>query len=130
MNKILPIEECAFEPESTEIRCIECGKLTGIMGTCADVGFCAHCREQFIQGCMEDGTARTKAEVRFSEMVIGMIEGAGYKAKYVPRRVLHLSVDGRPACGIKGGPHPLTENKNEANCKRCVVNHNRKRAGA
>lgn len=117
----LIVEECAFEPESTEIRCVECDKPTGQMGTCRDIGFCAECREQFIQGCMDDGTTRPRAEARFSEMVIGMIEGSPYKAKYAPRRVLHLSVDSKPACGARGGPHPLTENKHEVNCKRCVL---------
>jgi hypothetical protein len=53
-------------------------------------------------------------------MVITMIEGKSYNAKYTRKRVLHLSVDGKPACGARGGPHPLTSNRDESNCKRCV----------
>lgn len=117
----LTVEECAFEPESAEIRCVECDKPTGEIGTCRDIGFCGECREKFIQGSMHDGATRKKAEAEFSAMMIGMIEGSPYKAKYAPRRVLHLSVNGSPACGVKGGPHPMTENKNEVNCKRCLA---------
>lgn len=109
----LTVEECAFEPQSTEIRCVECDKPTGAMGTCRDVGFCAECRAGYV-------AEESIGEAGFSEMLISMIEGRGYNAKYKPRRVLHLSADGKPICGVKGGPHPLTENKNEANCKRCV----------
>lgn len=105
------VEECAFEPESTEIRCVDCEKPTGVMGTCQDVGFCADCRASYVAQL---------GETEFSEMLITMIEGHGYKAKYQKRRVLHLSANGEPACGAKGGPHPLTENKAESNCKRCV----------
>lgn len=117
----LTVEECAFEPESAEIRCVECGKPTGLMGTCADVNYCDPCREGFIQGAMYDGATRQKAEAQVSAMLISIIEGSPYKAKYAPRRVLHLSIDGHPACGVRGGPHPMTEKKNEVNCKRCVV---------
>lgn len=121
----LSVEECAFEPESSEIRCVECDKPTGVMGTCRDIGFCMDCREGFIQEAVYDGATRKQAEARFSAMVISMIEGSPYKAKYAPRRVLHLSVDGRPACGVKGGPHPMSGNKNEVNCKRCLMNQRR-----
>lgn len=117
----LTVEECAFEPESAEIQCVECEKPTGLMGTCADVNFCNSCREEFIQEYMANGTTRPKAEARFSAMMISMIEDAPYKAEYARRRVLHLSSGASPACGVKGGPHPMTENKNEANCKRCVA---------
>ena len=115
------IEECAFEPESTEIRCVECEKPTGEMGTCRDVGFCAECRESYIAAGMAHGLSRTASETDFSEMLITMIEGRGYKAKYKTRRVLHLSVDGKPLCSVKGGPHPLTTNRDETNCKRCLA---------
>jgi hypothetical protein len=114
------VEECAFEPESTEIRCVDCDKPTGVMGTCQDVGFCASCKQEFIDGALADGASRTEAERRYSEMLIGMIEGKGYHAKYARKRVLHFSVGGKPACRAKGGPHPLTTNRNESNCKRCL----------
>ena len=110
----LTVEECAFEPESSEIRCVDCGKPTGEMGTCRDVGFCVECRAKYVE-------SDEVGQVAFSEMLISMIEGEGYNAKYKPRRVLHLSADGKPVCGVKGGPHPLTTNRNEANCKRCVI---------
>lgn len=106
------MNECAFEPDATEILCVDCGKSTGQMGTCQDVGFCDECRSIYIAG---------KGEAEFSEMLISMIEGTPYRAKYIPRRVLHLSRAGHPACGTKGGPHPLTTNKNEVNCKRCLT---------
>lgn len=115
MNRTpLTVEECAFEPESMEIRCVDCEKPTGVMGTCQDVGFCAECRA----GYTDDDSI---GEVGFSEMLISMIEHQSYNAKYKPRRVLHLSIDGKPVCGAKGGPHPLTVNRDEANCKRCVM---------
>lgn len=34
-------------------------------------------------------------------MLIGMIEGAPYKAKYAPRRVLHIQVDGKVVGNIR-----------------------------
>lgn len=114
IREIEPVQECAFEPESTEIRCVDCDKPTGQMGTCRDIGFCAECRAAYVN-------EPNIGEKGFSEMLIAMIEGKGYRAKYVARRVLHLSISGQPACGARGGPHPLTENKNEANCKRCVT---------
>lgn len=117
----LTVEECAFEPESVEIHCVECEKPTGEMGTCRDVGFCSACRENHIAAGVAEGLSREVSETRFSEMLITMIEGKGYNAKYKPRRVMHLSVNGKPACGVKGGPHPLTTDRNEANCKRCVI---------
>lgn len=117
----LSVEECAFEPESTQIRCIECGKPTGEIGTCQDVGFCAGCRADLIDAGIAEGMSPEASRAEFSAMLISMIEGKGYNAKYVKRRVLHLSVNGKPACSAKGGPHPLTENENEANCKRCVT---------
>lgn len=104
--------ECAFEPDSVEILCIDCGKPTGITGTCEDVGFCQPCRDTYI--------AAGITETEFSEMLISLIEDQGYKAKFHPHRVLHISLDGKPACGIQGGPHPLTTNTNESNCKRCL----------
>lgn len=113
--------ECAFEPDAVEVRCVECEKPTGLVGTCRDIGFCASCREDFIQGAVHDGRSRTKAEAEFSAMVISMIEGAPYKAKYARRRVLHIQVDGKPACSVKGGPHPMTTDPNESNCKRCLA---------
>lgn len=73
---------------------------------------------------MAHGTTRQQSEARYSAMVISMIEGASYKAKYARRRVLHPSVEGSPACGVKGGPHPMTKNKNEVNCKRCLARAN------
>ena len=108
-----PIEECAFEPESAEIRCVDCDKPTGVMGTCRDVGFCEDCRARY-----ESSDSIGKAG--FSEMLISMIEGEGYQAKYAPKRVLHFSVEGKPACNAGGGPHPLTTSRDESNCKRCL----------
>jgi hypothetical protein len=67
------VGECAFEPESTEIRCTDCDKPTGVMGTCRDVGFCAECRARY-----ESSDSIGKAG--FSEMLISMIEGEGYHA--------------------------------------------------
>lgn len=112
--------ECAFEPDAVPVLCVECEKPTGLMGTCRDVDYCASCKEEFIQGAIYDGATRAAAEKRFSAMIISMIEGAGYKAKYATRRVLHVSVGGKPACSARGGPHPLTTNPNESNCKRCL----------
>lgn len=120
INQIPQVEECAFEPDSIEVRCVECGKPTGTLGTCADIDFCAKCREDYVDVCMAEGMSVKAANVRLSEMLITMIEGQGYKSKYKPKRVLHLSVNDNPACGVQGGPHPLTTNINEANCKRCL----------
>jgi hypothetical protein len=113
--------ECAFEPDSIAVRCIECGKPTGLVGTCQEVDFCASCKAEFIEGAMHDGSTRTAAEARFSAMLIGMIEGSHYKAKYAPRRVLHIAVAGGTACRARGGPHPMTNNPSESNCKRCLA---------
>lgn len=112
--------DCAFEPDAAEIRCVECEKLTGLTGTCEDVGFCADCKEDFIQGAMHEGGTRAQAEAAFSATLVSLIEGAPFKTKFIPRRVLHVAVDGKPLCGAKGGPHPLTNNQNESNCKRCL----------
>jgi hypothetical protein len=112
-REILPVEECAFEPDSVEIRCVDCDKPTGVMGTCRDVDLCSECRASYVKAGF------SKAEV--SELLITMIEGRGYRAKFAHRRVLHLAIDGYPACGIKDGPHPMTTNRNETNCKRCVT---------
>jgi hypothetical protein len=114
MNYITtPIEECAFEPESAEICCVDCGKPTGVMGTCQDIGFCADCRASY-------ESEESIGKAGFSKMLISMIEGKSYNAKYARKRVLHVSVDGKPACNTRGGPHPLTTNRNESNCKRCL----------
>jgi hypothetical protein len=92
------------------------------MGTCTDIDFCASCKEEFIQGAMHDsGATRAQAGSQFSAMLISLIEGAPFKAKYVKHRALHIAVDGQPACGAKGGSHPLTTNPNESNCKRCLT---------
>ena len=113
--------ECAFEPDIVQIPCVECGKGTGQTGTCKDVGFCVTCREEFISAGVEAGRTRKESETSFSEMLVTMIEGRGYRSKFKPQqRVLHLSRHGSPFCGIKGGPHPLTANADEANCKRCL----------
>lgn len=112
--------DCAFEPDAVDVRCVECEKPTGLVGTCQEIDFCASCKEDFIQGAMHDRSTRTEAEAEFSAMLISMIEGAPFKAKYAKHRALHFSIDGKPACGAKGGPHPLTHNKNETNCKRCL----------
>jgi len=112
--------ECAFEPDAIEVRCVECGKPTGLMGTCQDVDFCAACKEDLITASMHDGLTRAEAEAEFSAILISQIEGVPYNVKYVRHRVLHVSIDNKPACGAKGGPHPLTTNKNESNCKRCL----------
>jgi hypothetical protein len=97
MRALHAIEECAFEPESAEIRCVDCGKPTGEMGTCQDVGFCAKCRTVYV-------SEPSIGEAGFSEMLIAMIEGRRYNSRYKPRRVLHLSVNGSPVCSVKGGP--------------------------
>lgn len=112
--------ECAFEPDITEIHCVECGKGTGQTGTCKDVGFCVACREGFITSHVAVGHTRREGETSFSEMLITMIEGRGYNSKFMPQRVLHVASDGKPLCGAKGGPHPITANCDESNCKRCL----------
>jgi hypothetical protein len=113
--------ECAFEPEVVEVLCADCEKPTGLMGTCNDLNFCASCKTDFIDVAVAVGATQAQAEAEYSEMLITLIEGAPYKAKYAPRRVMHFEVNGQPACGIKGGPHPMTTNRNETNCKRCAV---------
>lgn len=121
MSELTTSTECAFEPDAIDVRCIECEKPTGLMGTCRDINFCTSCREAFIQGYTYGGSTRVEAEAEFSAMLISMIEGAPYKAKYTPHRVLHFSIDGKPACSARGGPHPMTANSNESNCKRCIA---------
>jgi hypothetical protein len=112
--------ECAFEPDISEILCVECGKGTGQTGTCKDLGVCMACREDFISSGVAIGFTRREAEISFSEILITMIEGRGYNSKYKPRRVLHFARSGTPVCGIKGEPHPVTTNVSESNCKRCL----------
>ena len=91
------------------------------MGTCHEVDFCSSCRDEFIQGLIYDGATRAEAEARFSALLIGMIEGTlYYKAKYARHRVLHISIDNKPACRARGDPHPLTTIRDESNCKRCL----------
>jgi hypothetical protein len=115
--------ECAFEPDATPVLCADCEKPTGLMGTCTDIDFCATCKEGFIESAMYDsGVTRDEAGRRYSAMLIGLIEGRSYKAKYARRRrVLHFSVDDHPVCGARGGPHPMTTNRDESNCKRCLA---------
>jgi hypothetical protein len=98
------ITECAFEPDSVVIRCMDCNKPTGKTGTCKDVDLCTSCRADYIDAAMAHGDSRKAAEREVSAMIINAIEGGGFK----------------PACGIRGGPHPLTDNPNESNCKRCI----------
>lgn len=112
--------DCAFEPDAVEVRCVECERPTGLAGTCQEIDFCSSCREDFISGAVHDGMTRAQAEAEFSAMLISMIEDAPYKAKYVTKRVLHVAADGKPLCGARGGPHPLTTNPNDSNCKRCL----------
>jgi ribosomal protein S27E len=107
------IQECAFEPDSFEVRCMDCDRRTGVVGTCKDVALCPACRAGYI--------AAGFSELEVSEMIITLIEGRGYKTKYVRKRVLHLSINGKTVCGAKGGPHPLTTHRNESNRKRCLA---------
>lgn len=102
--------DCKFEPDATVVGCVECGKPTGLIDTCEEVDFCAPCKEDLIEGAMYDGSTRAEAEARFSAMLIGMIEGGSYKAKYARHRVMHVSIDNKPACSARGGPHPMTMN--------------------
>lgn len=112
--------ECAFEPDIVEIHCVQCGRPTGETGTCRDVGFCAACRRKYVDALVARGVSLQAAKADFSAMLIGMIEGRHYKVKFVPQRVLHIASDGKPLCGAKGGPHPLTTNRDESSCKRCM----------
>jgi hypothetical protein len=113
--------ECKFEPDAIAVRCVECEKPTGLMGTCSEIDFCASCKERLIEGAIYDGSTRREAEARFSAMLIGMIEGSLYKAKYARHRVMHFSVNNKPACSARGGPHPMTTNPSESNCKKCLA---------
>jgi hypothetical protein len=113
--------DCAFEPDAVEVRCVECQKTTGLSGTCNDIDFCASCKEDYILSSEAHGSNRTQAEAEFSALLITLIEGAPYKAKYAHRRVLHIESSGNPLCGARGGPHPLTINAAESNCKRCLA---------
>lgn len=102
--------ECRFEPDALPILCVDCEKPTGEMGTCDDQGLCAACRQEYI--------AVGVSEVKVSRMMIGLVSGEhGYKPQ---RRVLHFDNGSGPVCHARGGPHPVTVNRNETNCKRCV----------
>lgn len=103
-------EECRFEPDATPIICLDCDKPTGEMGTCDDHGVCAACRQKYLDA------GRTKDEV--ATMMIGVVSGEfGYRPK---KRVLHFKIESGTACHARGGPHPVTDNRNETNCKKCV----------
>lgn len=64
---------CRFE--LSELRCVDCGKRTGNLGTCADEDLCAECRKGF----RDIGASRKE----IAEMVVGMAEVAplGYEEK-------------------------------------------------
>jgi hypothetical protein len=101
------MSECKFE--LSEIRCVECGKPTGDIGTCDDRAYCSECRTIF---------EKLKGKNAFARYVVRLIE----REKYHPKsRVLHFdSGSNLPLCAARGGPHPLSKNINEVNCKKCL----------
>lgn len=104
------MNECRFEPEGFPILCIDCEKPTGEMGTCDDKGICPVCRQKYLDADF------TEAEV--AVMVIGVVSDEwGYKPR---NRVLHYDNGSGPVCHARGGPHPVTDQRNETNCKKCV----------
>ena len=107
------IAECAFEPDATDILCSECDKPIGMTGTCRDVGICESCRADWIELLGEQG---------FSEMLISMIEGRGYRSKFMPRRSMHYGTGGIPLCGARNNQkQPTTVKRAEVTCKRCLT---------
>jgi hypothetical protein len=67
--------DCVFEPDSVAVRCIDCGKPTGLTGTCKETDFCSSCKEDFIQSAMKAGPTRSEAEAKFSALLVSLIEG-------------------------------------------------------
>lgn len=103
-------QECKFEPDALPILCVDCDKPTGEMGTCDDHGVCAECRQLYLDAGI--------SEKEVAGMMIGVVSGEyGYKPQ---RRVLHFNAGNGPVCHARGGPHPMTQNRNETNCKRCL----------
>lgn len=105
--------QCAFEPDSVEITCFECDKpIVGTSGTCTDKGLCPACRTAYLDAGL--------SEQDVSAMLISVIEGEPFNAKYIRHRVLHFNDGTGVACHASGGPHPVTDDRNATNCKRCL----------
>lgn len=102
--------ECRFEPGLA--RCTECGAPTDEPGTCEDFAYCWKCRKALV-----DIMGEEEGERIYGSYVLTAIEGHEYKPKH---RVLHFNNGGGPVCHARGGPHPVTDNRNETNCKKCV----------
>lgn len=103
-------QECKFEPDALPILCIDCDKPTGETGTCDDHGICNDCRQKYLDAGINERDV--------SIMMIGVVSGEyGWKPQ---KRVLHFDNGTGPVCNARGGPHPVTVNRNETNCKRCV----------
>lgn len=112
-------QECQFEPSFA--RCSECGAETDEHGTCEDYALCWRCLKVISDGLGFEAEARRD----YGQNVLAAIEGHKYRPGH---RVLHYDEGGGPVCHVRGGPHPVTDSRNETNCKKCVrvlasVNH-------
>lgn len=103
--------ECRFEPDALPILCVDCEKPTGQMGTCDDRDICASCRQEY----RDVGIS----EAEIAALAIGVISGQEFGWKPT-KRVLHFDSGSGPICNVRGGPHPVTVDRNETNCKKCV----------
>lgn len=105
------MNECRFEPGVVPLRCDNCNRnIPGTVGTCEDRDLCPACEQMMLAGTW---TTKEIAVYRFHL-------AAGFDTKMFPtNRKLHFGLV-NPLCATRGGPHPLTENIDEVNCKRCL----------
>jgi hypothetical protein len=102
--------ECAFEPGFAS--CAECGRSTDELGTCKDFALCYHCKRELVENMGDDEANRI-----YRSYILTSVDGHDHKP---PHRVLHYDNGSGPVCHPRGGPHPVTVNRNETNCKKCV----------
>jgi hypothetical protein len=98
------MNECRFELK--DLRCANCNRLTGNLGTCDDVDLCAKCRRDYDEANHPNASAK---------LIVKLIEGHKFHPVI---RAVHLSSNGQTLCGRKGN-HNTTAEAEDVTCKRC-----------
>lgn len=105
-------EECRFEPGLAP--CAECGGPTDEPGTCEDYALCWRHKKELTENVGNEPEAKDL----YGRYILASVEGnSNYRP---PHRVLHYDAGSGPVCHARGGPHPVTDQRNETNCKKCV----------
>lgn len=103
-------QECAFEPGFAP--CAECGRVTDERGTCQDYALCWKCK-----GELREAVGSEEFDRDYGQNILAAIEGHKYRPS---QRVLHYDDGNGPLCHVRGGPHPVTDRRDDTNCKKCV----------